>query len=263
MPFSDPITAGDILIRDAIQSPNYVAGSAGWSINKDGTAEFSDITIRGLIKSASTGVQIIDDSIFLLDPNGIPPYDPMNPVLEMGAASLYGIPVGLLIQTDQMISFSQNTGLINTPIWFQNGNGYYLPWGEVPDGFAEITAAPAGSTSAVMAAIAALTVTVDVVLDRVYEILFRLRGVQSTVAGDDVKVGIMRGAATIRDSIIRVPTTGTGWFGADITARYVATASGSQTFAAALARAAGTGTVTVSAGASSPAQIQVRDVGGV
>ncbi len=50
MPFSDPIIGGaSTLVRQAIKSPNYVAGLTGWSINKDGTAEFSGITVRGTI----------------------------------------------------------------------------------------------------------------------------------------------------------------------------------------------------------------------
>lgn len=47
MPFNDPIVAGDTLIRNAIQSANYVTGSSGWRIGKDGTAEFNTTTIRG------------------------------------------------------------------------------------------------------------------------------------------------------------------------------------------------------------------------
>lgn len=47
MPFSNPIVGGTTLIRPAIQSPNYGPGSSGWSINKDGSAEFNDITVRG------------------------------------------------------------------------------------------------------------------------------------------------------------------------------------------------------------------------
>ena len=44
--FSNPIVGGvDKLIRQAIQSPNFVAGVSGWSINKDGTAEFNQLTI--------------------------------------------------------------------------------------------------------------------------------------------------------------------------------------------------------------------------
>jgi hypothetical protein len=45
--FSDPIVAGTELIRDAIHSAGYVAGVSGWTINKDGTAEFSNLTARG------------------------------------------------------------------------------------------------------------------------------------------------------------------------------------------------------------------------
>lgn len=47
MTFSNPIVGGVTLIRPAIQSPDYITGSAGWSINKDGSAEFNDVTIRG------------------------------------------------------------------------------------------------------------------------------------------------------------------------------------------------------------------------
>lgn len=52
MGFSDPITAGDVLIREAIRSPNYNPGVSGWRIAKDGTAEFVGIVIQqgGLIQ---------------------------------------------------------------------------------------------------------------------------------------------------------------------------------------------------------------------
>ena len=41
------INALNALIRAAIHSPNYVPGATGWSINKDGSAEFNNLTIRG------------------------------------------------------------------------------------------------------------------------------------------------------------------------------------------------------------------------
>lgn len=52
MGFSDPITAGNILIREAIQSPNYVTAVSGWRISKNGTAEFVGLIIQlgGLIQ---------------------------------------------------------------------------------------------------------------------------------------------------------------------------------------------------------------------
>jgi hypothetical protein len=46
--FNNSILAGmGTLIRAMIQSPNYVAGVSGWTINKDGSAEFNNLTIRG------------------------------------------------------------------------------------------------------------------------------------------------------------------------------------------------------------------------
>lgn len=48
MTFSNPITGGQgALVRPAIKSPNYVTGISGWTINKDGSAEFNNLTIRG------------------------------------------------------------------------------------------------------------------------------------------------------------------------------------------------------------------------
>lgn len=45
--FRNPIVAGLDLIRQAIRSPNFVTGVSGWSINRDGSAEFQDIVARG------------------------------------------------------------------------------------------------------------------------------------------------------------------------------------------------------------------------
>ena len=47
MGFQDPIVGGIALRIPAIRSPNYAAGSAGWTINVDGSAEFNNVTIRG------------------------------------------------------------------------------------------------------------------------------------------------------------------------------------------------------------------------
>lgn len=52
--FDDPVAAGDgSLIYPAIKSPNYVAGTSGWSINRTGTAEFNNITVRGELDAVS------------------------------------------------------------------------------------------------------------------------------------------------------------------------------------------------------------------
>jgi hypothetical protein len=49
MSFRNSIVAGIELIREAIQSRNFVTGVSGWRIARDGTAEFLNVIIRGLI----------------------------------------------------------------------------------------------------------------------------------------------------------------------------------------------------------------------
>lgn len=47
MAFTNPVVGGNILVREAIQSPNFVTGVAGWAIRQDGSAEFNNVVIRG------------------------------------------------------------------------------------------------------------------------------------------------------------------------------------------------------------------------
>jgi hypothetical protein len=42
----NPVVGGTVLRRAAIQSPNFVTGSAGWQISQDGSAEFNNVIIR-------------------------------------------------------------------------------------------------------------------------------------------------------------------------------------------------------------------------
>jgi len=74
MPFSDPVAGGggDLVIQQ-LQSPNFVAGSEGWQIAQNGTAQFADVTITG-------------GSLTLEDPTGDPVID-INPTL--GAILVY------------------------------------------------------------------------------------------------------------------------------------------------------------------------------
>lgn len=66
--FADPIIGGaEKLIRKAIQSPNYSPGAAGWTINKDGSAEFNNLNIRGTF--AGTDFIINGDGEFFYSPS--------------------------------------------------------------------------------------------------------------------------------------------------------------------------------------------------
>lgn len=47
MQFQDELAGGVVLIRPALQSPDYVTGVSGWAIKIDGSAEFSNVVIRG------------------------------------------------------------------------------------------------------------------------------------------------------------------------------------------------------------------------
>lgn len=63
MTFSNPVVGGQNgeLIRAAIRSPNYVPGVSGWTINRDGSAEFNNVTIR---------FDLTTGSIVVGDPSG-------------------------------------------------------------------------------------------------------------------------------------------------------------------------------------------------
>jgi hypothetical protein len=58
VPFTNPLVAGLTLIRTAIRSPDYVAGVSGWAINKDGSCEFNNATVRGAIEAGNNTVRL-------------------------------------------------------------------------------------------------------------------------------------------------------------------------------------------------------------
>lgn len=49
MSFRNPIVAGVVLVRAAIQSANFLAGVSGWRILRNGDAEFNSVTLRGAL----------------------------------------------------------------------------------------------------------------------------------------------------------------------------------------------------------------------
>lgn len=46
------VTKTGFLVRTFVRSLNYVAGVSGWTINKDGSAEFNNLTVRGTFAGA-------------------------------------------------------------------------------------------------------------------------------------------------------------------------------------------------------------------
>lgn len=65
MPYGNPILGGDTLVRTAVQSAGFVAGSAGWRIGRDGSAEFNGALVRGSLSegAAPTGPGVIIDDV--------------------------------------------------------------------------------------------------------------------------------------------------------------------------------------------------------
>lgn len=68
--FKSNVVAGTVLMRSAIQSPNYVAGTSGWTINQDGSVEFNNGTIRGTLIVGTTTITTVGVSgITVAGPN--------------------------------------------------------------------------------------------------------------------------------------------------------------------------------------------------
>lgn len=65
MPFDNPVVAGDTLVRNAMQSENYVPGVSGWTIRRDGSYELGAGGIfRGdleVVNSSGASVKIFTD----------------------------------------------------------------------------------------------------------------------------------------------------------------------------------------------------------
>src|ERR1044072_4202736 len=63
MPFRNSVVGGTTLVRPAIRSPNFVTGVSGWSIDRNGSAEFNDLTIRGTFNGQNFIIN--DDGMFV------------------------------------------------------------------------------------------------------------------------------------------------------------------------------------------------------
>jgi hypothetical protein len=108
---ADKLTAGSIAVGQHIQSTSYVAGSQGWRINGNGTAEFGAASIRGLL----TAAQIDTRGLTIKDANG-------NVILSAGTPLAASRVSGLGTLATQN-SVNWNTQLVNIPAF---GNFAYL-----------------------------------------------------------------------------------------------------------------------------------------
>lgn len=71
MPFNNPILAGEELIRTAIRSENYTEDGeggpgSGWAINRDGSATFNNLNVRGIAEGPSASYDVVSANNSLL-----------------------------------------------------------------------------------------------------------------------------------------------------------------------------------------------------
>jgi hypothetical protein len=77
------INAANALIRSAMHSPNFVTGVSGWTINKDGSAEFNNLNLRGTF----TGTNWIINADGMFFYNGTPALGNLNLAITNVSAS--------------------------------------------------------------------------------------------------------------------------------------------------------------------------------
>jgi hypothetical protein len=114
--FDDDPVGGVVLVRPAIQSPDYDPGVSGWAVKIDGSAEFNDVTIRG-------GTVLSGEALYY---NGTPgPGALFLSIAAEAGTDDYGntYPAGLSLHSDQgTITLTNSDGDV-VSAWVDTVNG--------------------------------------------------------------------------------------------------------------------------------------------
>lgn len=189
MPFTNPIVAGTTLVRSAIRSPDYVTGVSGWAINRDGTAEFNELTARGtLLVQGDDGSKIVAyadptlGAIVVLYPPGV------TDLVDTVLLQAYGNPASLTIATADRLKVTQRESGISGPYpggHLQVDGNLYMGTRDQGRGLVE-TVTPSMANSAVTGVGTSFTsvMSANALLqpNRVYEIRWR-GGMKSSADG--------------------------------------------------------------------------------
>jgi len=123
----DPIVGGNVLRRPAIQSPNFVHGTSGWTINADGTAEFNNLIIRGTFLGSD--FELSNNGFFLYTGTPAPGNIPIAGITA-GTTDDYGnVPISGNMVTGGCMFFRNAAGafaqlaLFNSQPGLVNGTG--------------------------------------------------------------------------------------------------------------------------------------------
>lgn len=138
MPFSNPLVAGETILQN-VESENYVAGVDGWRVEKDGDAEFNDVTVRGTVDivgangSLTLDVDVTDEpEIKFTAPNGDTySIQADNTALDIGFTNLSGRSSLHIVDGEGIALRSSQVGAPS--ILFDDDDGYvkrgsYAPW---------------------------------------------------------------------------------------------------------------------------------------
>jgi hypothetical protein len=125
MNFSNPIVGGTSLIRNSIHSPDFITGVQGWTINKDGSVEFSNGTFRGtLVANSLTATSIGASTIQGSDWQGGTMEDPDITFTTSGSGSLLCYGTTLVPQTFTASgSFVVPAGITSLKVQCWSGGG--------------------------------------------------------------------------------------------------------------------------------------------
>lgn len=142
MSFRNPIVGGTSLVINAIQSPNFQSGVQGWQVNRNGSAEFANLSIDGNINAAQLtaqqfnvgpgGLYLSDGSEALADIQALQAFQtglennevtttwPIPGGIWMGGNMTYtSIPSAQLSTTGEMGIAVLNTGVHQLPGWYR------------------------------------------------------------------------------------------------------------------------------------------------
>lgn len=115
MPFRNPVVAAGKLVRDFIESSNFASGISGWIINRDGTAEFNDVTVRGMITAGNDAEShlILDPDVAVAFNNGL-----LEAVIRMFPDDPMFMMEGMLgvVTFDALQADAQMSAVIHSPI---------------------------------------------------------------------------------------------------------------------------------------------------
>ncbi|MCO8251096.1 TipJ family phage tail tip protein [Comamonas thiooxydans] len=122
------LTGGNLSVGSWINSSNYVSGSTGWSINSNGQAEFSGVTVRGAIYSSAGTIGGITINGNGLNVGGFWGY--VWP--PAGQSGLHIGPNGILLgnaNNGRYVEIQANGNIFMPGFSIQNGNATF--WGNL------------------------------------------------------------------------------------------------------------------------------------